>query len=74
MADLPALDLTKLSAADLRLVIALERATGLDRADLMLDLLDKATEGGLEAIPLAHVRAYQDRLGNELKDILDPKP
>jgi hypothetical protein len=74
MADLPALDLTKLSAADLRLVIALERATGLDRADLMLDVLERVTEGGLAAIPLTHLRAYQDRLGDELKAILDPKP
>jgi hypothetical protein len=70
---LPALDLSLLTAADLRTVIALERATGLDKTELMLDLLERVTVGGLAAIPLAHLRAYQDRLGNELKDVLDPK-
>jgi hypothetical protein len=71
---LPVLDLSLLTAADLRTVIALERATGLDKTEMMLDLLERVTVGGLAAIPLAHLRAYQDRLGDELKAVLDPKP
>ena len=69
----PVLDLSRLNADDLRLVIALERATGLERTELMLDLLDLVTIGGLKAIPITHLRACQTRLGDELKDVLDPK-
>lgn len=70
---LPTLDLNQLTAADMRTVIALGSMSGTERANAMLDLLDRAVDGGLAAIPLPRLPAYLKTLDQELEELMNPK-
>ena len=69
----PVIDLARLTAADMRTVLAIQEASGTARASLLLDLLERATDGGLSAIPLPKLPAYLSRLDKELDEVLSPK-
>lgn len=69
----PAINLGNLTAADMRAVIRLSGATGVERAEILLNLLEKAVDGGLETIPLQRLPDYLTALDAELEGAMSPK-
>lgn len=72
--EIPAINLYKLTGADLRNYLKLQSsaASGTEREDLGFELLDRAVEGGLEAIPFPLVGAYVKQMLELLEESLNP--
>lgn len=72
--SLPAIDVYRLTGADLRSFLALQGsdATMADKQDLGLALLDKAVEGGLAAIPMPYLGQYVEQLNTLLGQAMNP--
>ena len=67
----PAIDLSRLTAADMKHI--LEASGGRDRALLNMDLLDRSVTGGLAAIPLSDLPAYLRAIDRAIDDLFNPK-
>jgi hypothetical protein len=72
--SLPAINVYKLTGADLRSFLALQggNATMQDKQDLGLELLDRAVEGGLAAIPMPYLGQYVEQLNALLGEAMNP--
>jgi len=71
---LPAINLSTMTAADLRSFLKLQLLpeNSTERADAAFDLLDRAVEGGLAAIPMPLVGHYIKALNIAFGEINDP--
>lgn len=69
----PEIDLGRLTAKDMRGVLAMASLGGSDRASAMLDLLERVVEGGLEAIPFTSTGAYLKALDEAIGEAFSPK-
>lgn len=73
--ELPAIDVYRLTGADLRQFLALQGgdATNAEKQQLGFDLLEKAVEGGMSAIPLPYIGEYVKQLNKLLSEAINPK-
>ena len=69
----PEIDLTRLTAKDMRGVLALSVLDGTARAGAMLDMLDRVVVGGLEAIPFTRTGEYLKALDTAIGEAFSPK-
>ena len=72
--NLPAIDVYKLTGADLRSFLALQGAdvTNAEKQELGLALLEKAVDGGLAAIPMPYIGEYIKQLYEVLVEAINP--
>jgi hypothetical protein len=70
----PEIDLSRLTGKDMHTIISMEATSGVERARLNLELLDRAVVGGLEAVPLPEVPRYLESLSNAVGELFNPKP
>ena len=66
--------LDRLTAADLRTATVALSGTGAERTIANLDMLERAVDGGLEAIPLPQISAYVEALNTAITEMFVPKP
>jgi hypothetical protein len=70
---MPNIDLSTLTASDMRSVIAMQSMDGQDKIGAYLDLLERITPGGLATIPFAETGAYLKELDTQIGEALSPK-
>lgn len=71
--ELPAIDVYRLTGADLREFLAMQGADQAARQELGFTLLDKAVEGGMAAIPLPYIGEYVKQLYDLLGEAINPR-
>lgn len=70
--ELPAIDVYRLTGADLRAFLGMHSDPE-TRQQMGLDLLEKAVDGGLAAIPLPYIGQYVEQLNALLSEATNPK-
>lgn len=70
--ELPAIDVYRLTGADLRQFLALQDAGEREQQEVGLELLDRAIEGGLAAVPLPYLGEYVKQLNELLTEAMNP--
>lgn len=73
--ELPAINVYKLTGADLRSFLELQGgdATLAEKQNLGLELLDRAVEGGLAAIPMPYLGEYIAQMNALLAEAMNPR-
>lgn len=71
--ELPPINVYRLTGADLRTFLSQRDADEDTKQDIGLNLLDKAVDGGLDAIPLPYIGQYVEQLNALLSEAINPK-
>ena len=69
----PAIDLGRLTAADMQIILERSEGTSAERGKLNLALLGRCVDGGLEAIPFPRLPAYLKALESAIEEVFNPK-
>ena len=71
--SLPAINVYRLTGADLRLFLEQGSKDAETRQQVGLDLLERCVEGGLAAIPLPYIGQYVKQLNELLDEAMNPR-
>lgn len=70
---LPSINVYRLTGADLRAFLSQRDADEATRQEIGFDLLEKAVDGGMAAIPLPYIGQYIEQLNALLSEAVNPR-